>query len=67
VYADHCFAINKINDIEYEQRHFAADTKSKCDDNVEKEKHEKLSIGKSDTVRNPRTVMIHVKNTSLAG
>ena len=35
-------------------------------DDIEKEEHEKFSIVKAYTVRNPRTVVVHIEHTSLA-
>lgn len=48
--ANYCLSIYQVNYVEYKQRYFAANTKSKSDDNVKKEKHEKFSIGKSYAV-----------------
>lgn len=46
---------------------FTADRKHKSEYNVEKEEHEEFTIREPDTVRNPRTVMVHVEHASLAG
>ena len=49
------------------QRYFEAETENESKNDIEKEKHKELSIVKSDAVGNPRTVMIHIEYTSLAG
>lgn len=60
------FSCSNIHDIKDKKWNFTADTESKCDNNVEKEEHEKLSVGEAHTVRYPGTVVVHVKYASLA-
>ena len=50
VNTEECFSVNKVNDVKDKQRHFTSDTKSKSDDNIKNEEHEKLSIGESHAV-----------------
>ena len=54
------FSVDKVDNVKYKQRHFTADTKSKSDDNIKKEEHEKFSIGESHTIWNPWAMMVHV-------
>ena len=50
-----------------QERDFEGQRNDECDDDVEEEEHEEFSIGEANTVGNPRAVMIHIEDTSLAG
>ena len=49
-----------------EQWNLGTKTEKQSENNVKEEKHEEFTIWKTDTIRYPRTMMIHIKYTSLA-
>jgi hypothetical protein len=67
VYRNGGFSCNDVKYIKDKEWDFACDTKGQRDNDVEEEKHEELSIRKSDAIRNPWTVMIHIKYATLTG
>jgi hypothetical protein len=61
-----CIVDNPHN-LLYEKRNLASKREDKSHNNVEKEEHKKLTVGKTNAISNPGTVVIHIQDTSLAG
>ena len=57
--------VDYFHDVSNEQRDFAWKGEDEGEDDIEKKKHKELSIAKSNTIRDPRTVMVHIKYASL--
>lgn len=50
-----------------EERDFAGKREDKGDNDVEEEQHKELAIGKTNTISDPGTMVIHIEDATLAG
>ena len=67
VNAQRLLAGEDLDNFGYFEWQFDSDGEDESQDDVEEEEHEEFPVAEPHAVGNPRTVVVHVQNASLAG